>query len=78
MASCFLEGTRSKKPWVFVQKCFDGTPVEVDFGNLAHLLCPHAKYRYKRDSGSRWQMLTYDQLISVGRSSKKGVLELFA
>eukprot|EP00974_Lingulodinium_polyedra_P030638 2949479-Lingulodinium_polyedra.AAC.1 len=30
--------------WAFVQRCWDETPVHLEFGNLAEVLAPYARY----------------------------------
>ena len=64
--------------WVLIMRAWDGTPTDVEFGELSHLLCPHARYHYRPDKTKRWQLLSYDEYLKLGRSAKRGSLELFA
>ena len=57
---------------------WDGTPANVEFGKLSAVLCPHAKYYFKANRASKWEVLPYSDYLKLGRAMKHGILELFA
>ena len=44
-----LTSGEKQAEWVLLMRAWDGTPTDVEFGELSHLLCPHARYHYRAD-----------------------------
>ena len=67
----------AKLDWAIVQRCWDSTPRDIEFGRLTSLLCPVARYFAPGPDGA-WEVCTHTEAKARGLKCKRGVLELFA
>jgi hypothetical protein len=62
---------------LFLGRCYDGTPIDIVFGNLQEKLVPFARYLHK--VGDELKLLSWDEYSKLGRAiPRRGTVELFA
>ena len=63
--------------WLYVERAFDATPVEVELGAMEDDLFKIARYKYLGDDGT-WLLLPYEEAKQLQLRCKRGTLQLFA
>jgi hypothetical protein len=67
--------------WFIAVKAFDGTPIDVEFGDLQSVLAPVARYHLKtggEGSSASFKMLSHSDFSKLGFRCRFGILEMLA
>jgi len=65
------------KRWIYVEKAWDATPIEVELGAMEEDLCRVAKYRFL-DADKTWTLIPWEQAKQLKLRTRQGTLQLLA
>jgi len=64
-------------PWLYIEKAWDATPVDVEFDEAGLPLLEASRYRWCDEAGN-WKLIPYEQARALKLRCRHGVVEMLA